>query len=418
MRTKHDYPIGTPGVPWGIDERWTWLASRRKRRDRDYRAAICARMSSSSTSSSSSSFDGDEDHDCHRSDIAGFVPIVYGTLEVKDEDGSNVEEYPLLAYVSENASFLRPRSSSGEEGGGRGMTSGSDGGGICGGGGKKPAVLITGGVHGYETSGIFGAMHFLTSGLAGGRYSRHYDIVVVPCVSPWGYEYNERWTARAIDPNRSFRPSTEDDPNPTRTEESSKLISFLNRLGRTPNIGEDDGEDEYEEDGTMIRNGPDWLCHVDLHETTDTDVTEYRPARAARDGQLDFDDRIPDGFYLFGAVDDDDNDNGGSNNCVREFYDAILSGVEGSGTHLAEVENDGTLCGYKATRRGLLLLSRSACANMGICAGGALPNVPYAVTTEAYPDSCRTSGEDCVNAQVEAICAALDFLIDGGVVPR
>ena len=41
-----------------------------------------------------------------------------------------------------------------------------------------------------------------------------------------------------------------------------------------------------------------WLCHVDLHETTDTDESEFRPAKAARDGVESEPDLIPDGFYL------------------------------------------------------------------------------------------------------------------------
>ena len=40
--------------------------------------------------------------------------------------------------------------------------------------------------------------------------------------------------------------------------------------------------------------------HVDLHETTDTDNSEFGPAKAARDGTaLDW-HAIPDGFYLVG----------------------------------------------------------------------------------------------------------------------
>ena len=30
------------------------------------------------------------------------------------------------------------------------------------------------------------------------------DLVVMPCVSPWGYEVINRWNPRALDPNRSF----------------------------------------------------------------------------------------------------------------------------------------------------------------------------------------------------------------------
>ena len=39
--------------------------------------------------------------------------------------------------------------------------------------------------------------------------------------------------------------------------------------------------------------------HLDLHETTDTDDTEFRPAKAARDGETEQPKgSIPDGFYL------------------------------------------------------------------------------------------------------------------------
>ena len=160
-----------------------------------------------------------------------------------------------------------------------------------------------------------------------------------------------------------------------------------------------------------------WQCILLLRNMQPFD-NSLPHRRAARDGQLEYDDHIPDGFYLFGSVDDgdgeevgvDDGEGGVNRKNRRDFYDAILAGVEGVGSHLAEMEIDGTLCGYRAEKRGLLLLSRSECADMGICAGGALPDVPYAVTTEVYPDSIRTSGEDCVKAQVGAICAALDFL--------
>jgi hypothetical protein len=208
---------------------------------------------------------------------------------------------------------------------------------------------------------------------------------------------NERWTAKAIDPNRSFGVKTPDNPSPIRTNESTTLLNFLETLGVTT----DDG----------VKHKPNWLCHLDLHETTNSDITEFRPAKAARDGLVEYDDHIPDGFYLFGHSHQDDTSriNGGeaSNNDHLNFYNAILKRVE-KVTHIAESESDGTLCGYDATSRGLLLLP---CAELGICAGGAVPQAPYAVTTEVYPDSNRTTEEICVKAQVESICAALDFLL-------
>ena len=44
-------------------------------------------------------------------------------------------------------------------------------------------VIIS--VHGYETSGVQGTILFLTS--RAGEYASKYNIVVCPCVSPWGY---------------------------------------------------------------------------------------------------------------------------------------------------------------------------------------------------------------------------------------
>merc|ERR1712176_44014 len=142
---------------------------------------------------------------------------------------------------------------------------------------EKPSVLITGGVHGYETSGVQGAILFLET--AAESLSKTFNILVVPCVSPWGYETIQRWTEKAVDPNRSFNPKGEVVPgrsfNPEgATEQSSALIALLESLGVEK-----------------------WMSHIDLHETTDTDETEFRPAKAARDGIEYKPGVIPDGFY-------------------------------------------------------------------------------------------------------------------------
>ena len=64
-------------------------------------------------------------------------------------------------------------------------------------------ALVTGGVHGYETSGVLGALQFVEQHAA--DYAGRINLLVIPCVSPWGYERIHRWNAHAIDPNRSFR---------------------------------------------------------------------------------------------------------------------------------------------------------------------------------------------------------------------
>ena len=38
------------------------------------------------------------------------------------------------------------------------------------------------------------------------RLGAHFNIAVCPCVSPWGYECIQRWTAVALDPNRHYVP--------------------------------------------------------------------------------------------------------------------------------------------------------------------------------------------------------------------
>jgi predicted deacylase len=115
-----------------------------------------------------------------------------------------------------------------------------------------PAVLVTGGVHGYETSGVHGALRFLHAHAA--SWQGRVNLLVVPCVSPWAYERIQRWNHDAVDPNRSFREASP-------AQESAALMRLV-----APLRGQ-------------------WVAHIDLHETTNSDETEFRPAVAARDGK-------------------------------------------------------------------------------------------------------------------------------------
>ena len=85
----------------------------------------------------------------------------------------------------------------------------------------RPYVLITGGVHGYETSGVQGAILFLKTEAV--KYAAKFNILVVPCVSPWGYETIQRWNYQATDPNRSFNPEGEVVPGRSFNPEASVL---------------------------------------------------------------------------------------------------------------------------------------------------------------------------------------------------
>ena len=226
----------------------------------------------------------------------------------------------------------------------------------------RPTVLITGGVHGYETSGVHGALRFLEEEAAG--YAERFNIAVVPCVSPWGYETINRWNSLAIDPNRSF---CADSP----AEESAALMKVVAGLDT------------------------DLLMHMDLHETTDTDKTVFRPALAARDGVELNDWGIPDGFYLVGDTE----------NPADDFQSAIIASVR-EVTHIAPPDENGCIIGKPITQEGVINYDTKG---LFLCTG--FSNSRYCTTTEVYPDSPSATPEECILAQVAAVKGGLKYLI-------
>ncbi len=304
MSSSHFYPIGTPGVAWGASERAQWLA--RQTRLRSY-ADDVERVLDSLT--------------------GRFERIAYGELQYGNE------RYTQWAMKSPawDASL--------------------------------PSVLVTGGVHGYETSGVHGALAFLQQRAA--DYAGKVNLLVVPCVSPWGYERIHRWNAEAVDPNRSFL-----QPSPAR--EAAALMQLLASMPAA-----------------------NFLVHIDLHETTDTDESEYRPALAARDGKAFQPGTIPDGFYL---VDD-------TENLQPAFQQAVLQAVAAV-THIAPAAERQQIIGAPVLAPGIIAYPLQA---LGLCAS--VTGARYTTTTEVYPDSPRTTPEICNDAQVVAVCAAIDYAL-------
>ena len=225
----------------------------------------------------------------------------------------------------------------------------------------KSSVLITGGVHGYETSGVQGALEFAKNKAL--DFSSQFNIVVAPCVSPWGYETINRWNPNAVDPNRSFVADSE-------SEEAAQLMKAIRALSKN------------------------FLAHIDLHETTDTDNTVFRPALAARDGISQKTWNIPDGFYL---VDDTELPQ-------DEFQSAIIKSVE-KVTHIALPDEKNELIGEPITQHGVI---RYPLVKLGLCTG--FTGAKYTTTTEVYPDSPKVDDENCNQAQVAACVGALEFL--------
>jgi hypothetical protein len=296
------YKIGTPGKPWGDAEKQTWLAEQQIKR----------------------SYSND----------------VIDRLETLKKDFT-VEQYGELIYDTHRYSLFAVRTKKWAH--------------------DKPAVLITGGVHGYETSGVHGALRFLETRAA--SYSDTFNFVVVPCISPWGYETINRWNPLAIDPNRSFKP---DSP----ALEAALVMQYIANL----NV--------------------QFMAHFDLHETTDTDNSEFRPALGARDGKEQDCWNIPDGFYLVGDC----------NNAAPDFQKAIISAV-GDVTHIAQADAEGRIIGEPIAQEGVI---NYAVKDLGLCAG--FTGAPYSTTTEVYPDSVKVTDEQCILAQVAAVCGGLDYL--------
>ena len=303
MPTHGLYPIGTPGHPWGEAEVATWRS--RQTVKRSYEADVLRVIETLSSR---------------------YEVVQYGRLDY------HPNKYPLFAIKSRSwRSTL-------------------------------PCALVTGGVHGYETSGVHGALQFVDKHAA--TYEGRVNLIVTPCVSPWAYEVIHRWNMHAVDPNRSFR-------NDSPAQESAALIRLL--APYRDNI----------------------LVHIDLHETTDTDESEFRPALAARDGVAYEPGEIPDGFYL---VDD-------SEHPQPAFQQAVIAAVE-KVTHIAPADHRGDIIGSPMVAPGVI---NYPLERLGLCAS--ITGASYKTTTEVYPDSPRATPEQCNAAQATAVCAAIDFAL-------
>jgi hypothetical protein len=303
-RIQHFYPVGTADEAWGDEERLQWLklAGTIKR---SYKDEVLAKLESLRTL-----YDVEQ----------------YGAL-AKDP-----ERYPLFVVKT------------------RGWDAAS-----------KPSLLITGGTHGYETSGVQGALLFAETAME--KYAALFNIAVIPCVSPWSYECIQRWNSKTVDPNRSYVANSP-------AEECAAVVGLLKELAV-----------------------PQWTAHLDLHETTDTDDSEFRPAKASRDGLPLEDDNIPDGFYLIGNA----------ANPQPGWHTAMIGAVRKI-THIAPADANGEIVGLPVSQDGVVN-SNSAGKGKGVT------NAKFATTTEVYPDSKTVTGEQCNRAQVAAIVGGLEYIV-------
>lgn len=300
--TEQQYPIGTPGQPWGVEEKQHWLKQQSVKR---------------------SYFD----------DVVTQINRLH--------DQFDVEQYGALEYPNNTFPLFLLKTRNWDA--------------------AKPNVLVTGGVHGYETSGVHGALAFAKQHAE--HYSQWFNILIAPCISPWGYETINRWNPFAIDPNRSFK---ENSP----AGECAAIMDYI------------------------ASHQLEFVMHIDLHETTDTDNSEFRPALAARDGKVNTNWNIPDGFYTVGN----------SEKPTPDFQRAIIDSVR-QVTHIAPADDEGKIIGAPVEQEGVI---HYAGKELGLCMG--LTDAPYVSTTEVYPDSANASPEECIEAQVAAVKGALEYM--------
>ncbi len=307
MSTTPPYPIGTPGTPWGAPEKAAWLARQHKKRS--YADEVVTPLQAA---------------------VPGQGELIqYGTL---DYTRLGLPAYPLYAVRSR---LWRD---------------------------DRPTVLVTGGVHGYETSGVQGALQWLATEFD--RESARVNLLVLPCLSPWGYETINRWNPDALDPNRQFRA---DSPS------AEAALAMACVAAQAPRVD----------------------LHVDLHETTDTDESEFGPAKAARDGVAFEPHGIPDGFYLVGDTE----------RPVPDFQRVLVEAVRRV-THIAEADEHGALIGTRMAQPGVINYPKRT---LGLC--GSMTGARYVTTTEVYPDSPTATPAECNAAQVVTVTAAIAYLL-------
>ncbi|WP_286235443.1 M14 family metallopeptidase [Thalassotalea sediminis] len=303
MQNEKAYAIGTPGKKWGEEEKLQWQKLQTIKRS--YQQEVVSKIEQL----------GEK-----------FNITQYGALSFDEQ------RYPLFALTSQHFDDC------------------------------KPTVLVTGGVHGYETSGVHGALLFAQQ--FADKYQDKVNFVIAPCLSPWGYETINRWNPLAIDPNRSFYANSP-------AQESAKLMMFVESLG------------------TRL------LAHFDLHETTDSDNTEFRPALAARDAETHDNWNIPDGFYLVAN----------SAKAEPDFQKAIIEAVS-KVTHIAPADDNNQLIGVPLSQKGVINYDATP---LGLCMG--FSDATYVTTTEVYPDSPKVDADNCNLAQATVITAGLDYIL-------
>ena len=199
-------------------------------------------------------------------------------------------------------------------------------------------------------------------------HAQHANLLLLPCISPWGYETINRWNPDALDPNRQFKPTSPISP----AAEAALAMACV--AHHAPQCGP---------------------AQLTCTKPPNTDSSEFGPAKAARDGKPPELHPIPDGFYLVADTARPE----------PAFQAALIAAVR-SVTHIAEPDATGQLIGSPLLQPGVIAYAKRA---LGLCGG--MTAARFVTTTEVYPDSTRTTPAQCNEAQRVAVNAAVGFLV-------
>lgn len=233
----------------------------------------------------------------------------------------------------------------------------------------KPNILITAGVHGYEPSGIEASIRFLEEDAP--RLSDKFNFLVYPCISPWAYEYDQRWNPSAEDVNRNFSYSLH-------IASIDECSTFMNSLDR-------------------MRS--DFACAIDLHETNDKDIRfrQLRADRFATELSPNF-EHIPQGAYVILT----DSKSDWKNKMNLDFGNAIMNRI----ADISPIAPDQVIMDVP-NNHGVLLAPPAD----GLTRTFLADQARYVAVTEIYPDHPDMGAEKTVQAQLASIHGAIDYLL-------
>ncbi len=238
----------------------------------------------------------------------------------------------------------------------------------------NPNILITSGVHGYEPSGIEASLYFAQH--VAPRLTREFNFVIYPSISPWAYEYNQRWNAQGEDTNRLFtRTPPEDKSNTYRVLDIEECRHFMNAI---------------ESHGVHFDRG------IDLHETSDMDIA-LRVDRANRFGSdLAPDYRhIPPGFYLIVS----EMATAGHTAQQLLYAQSIVNEV----AKVSPIAPDKKISG-KSNLSGVIQLEQTE----GMMRTYLSRHARLVAVTEVYPDHPNMGPEKSIEAQLAALHGAIN----------